>query len=194
MCHFITVGIPESAFDLLKEAARPNMTAWLCENKYVTVHFDAGYHGYVLTDGHCSCGAYTSPLGDDDETPEELERKRRNKLCRKYEKKGWSEAKIERALADATAAWQRSGRHFFVGLREDVRTALARVANEAGLIYVFAHSYDGDVTSERILVKLGPAVSAEDFGSGDYVLEEDTLVTVKRQVKRWPDSRRHNRA
>jgi hypothetical protein len=141
-------------------------------------HLAPGYCDYVLTDGHCSCDLYRSPsYAGSRETVEDLERK----LCRKYRKKGWGEAKIRRAVKDATAARERRSGGDFIGLHPDVRVVLARVADEVDHIYAFVHQYSGGIASEQVKVKLGPTVSSDNFGSGEYVLEEDTLVTVKGQ-------------
>jgi len=116
MCYFITIGIPESKAGDLEEQARPGMSAWRCENSHIMAHLDAGFQGYVLTIGMCSCDLYRSPT--DDETMEDTIRR----LQEKYRKKGWTEAKVQRAIADATATWNPEVR----GLRRDARELIAR--------------------------------------------------------------------
>jgi hypothetical protein len=173
MCYFITIGIPESKAGYLEEQARPDMAAWRCENRHIMAHFDADFHGYVLTTGMCSCDLYSSPL--DDETLEDTVLR----LHKKYKKKGWTETKIQRAIDDATAA-----RSQIRGLRADTRDLIARVADASKRLYVFVHMYSGNQITEEVLVKDGPTVSSAEFRSGSYTLQEDMLVTVKGQNDR----------
>ena len=97
------------------------------------------------------------------------------RLQEKYSKKGWSEAKIKRAIADATALEKPHLR----GLRADARELIARMADASGRVYVFVHMYSGNQMTEKVAVKHGPSVPSAELRSGAYLLECDTLVTVK---------------
>jgi hypothetical protein len=89
MCLFVAVAVKASkelvarAFDAerfrVHEAANPGLRALA----------PAGADVFYVTAGGCSCGLEPMPLGDSD------------KLRRKYEKKGWSKNKIDRAIAQA---------------------------------------------------------------------------------------------
>ena len=140
------------------------MAAWRCENRHIMAHFDADFHGYVLTTGMCSCDLYSSP--SDDETPEEHTRK----LQEKYKEKGWSGAKIQRAINDATAAEKH-----LRGLRADTRELIARVAKASKRVYVFVHMYSGDQMTEKVVVKHGPSVPSSEFRSGTYLFSNAIL-------------------
>jgi hypothetical protein len=167
MCYFITICLPESAVLYLQEEARPSMSAWRCENNDIMARVPSGLSGYILTTGMCSCDLYSAPL--DEETRKEHD----SKLKQKYKKKGWSELKIQRAIADANAAVKRKG------LRDDARELIARVADESKKVYVFVHMYSGDQMTEKVTVKQSRTVSASEFRSGGYALEGDTMVTVE---------------
>ncbi len=172
MCYFITLGIHESDAASLEKLGQRGLSAWRCENKHIAARFDRDFVGYVLTAGMCSCDLYQDPFSQ--ETSDE----RAMRLQEKYRKKGWSEAKIKRAVADATADEERSA-----GLRADARELIARLADASKCIYVFVHMYSGDQTTEEVAVKPGPSISSQDFGSGAYVLECDTLVKVKTGIQ-----------
>jgi hypothetical protein len=174
MCYFITIGVPESKARELEEQARPAMSAWRCENKHIMAHLDPNFHGHVLTTGMCSCDLYSEPF--DGETQEEHARR----LQEKYRKKRWSEAKLKRAIADATAV----EKHHLSGLRADARELIARMADASKRVYVFVHMYSGNQMTEKVVVKHGPTVPSQEFRSGAYVLECDTLVTVTGQSYR----------
>jgi hypothetical protein len=167
MCYFITIGIHESKAAYLEEQARPNMSVWRCENSHIMAHLDADVRGYILTTGMCSCDLYRSPAGDDTARG----------LHKKYEKKGWTEAKIQRAIADATMA----GNPQVQGLRTDARELIARVADASKRVYVFVHMYTGNQMTEDIEVKEGPNVPSSDFRCGAYILQTDTLVKIEGQ-------------
>jgi len=171
MCYFITIGLHESKAGYLEEHARPEMSAWRCENSHIMAHLDEGFHGYVLTTGMCSCELYHSPARN--ETPEAAAKR----LHKRYKKRGWTEVKIQRAIADATAAGNPQVR----GLRTDARELIARAADASKRVYVFVHMYSGDQMTEELVVKNGPTVSSSEFRSGSYILETDTLVTVSGQ-------------
>jgi hypothetical protein len=174
MCYFITIGIHESKGGYLEEQARPEMSAWRCENSQIMAHLHEGFQGYVLTTGMCSCDLYRSPAGD--ETSEDTTQRLHNR----YKKKGWTEAKIQRAIADATAAGNLQVR----GLRTDARELIARVADASNRVYVFVHMYSGNQMTEEVKVKHGPTVRSSEFRSDGYILETDTLVTVNGQNRR----------
>ena len=133
MCYFITLGIQADRLSVLNTAVPRDLSAWRCENPYILKHMEVGCHGYALTDRHCSCDLYSCPSGQKGSTDPLFKRRR------KYERRGWSEAKIQRALDDSSA----HGKPVKVGLRDDVRVLIADLVDKAGRIDVFVHFYSG---------------------------------------------------
>ena len=129
---------------------------------------EVGCHGYALTDRHCSCDLYSWPA-DQKGAKETL-----LKLRRKYEKRGWSEAKIQRALNDPSAYIKPNK----IGLRADVRMLIADIVDEAGRVEFFVHFYSGDQMTEKLTVNRGATVSSGEIRSGAHLLEPDVLTTV----------------
>jgi hypothetical protein len=154
MCYFLTIGIPGSIGPETVKVFPADMAVWQCENKNIMAHLPPECHGYVVTTGICSCDIYHWANGD---LQEEIE-----KLQEKYRKKGWSKSKIDRAVEGATGTRKTKSS----GLRADAREA------------IFVHFYSGDQTTEDVTICPGPTVTAEDFGSLEYLLAPDTLVKV----------------
>jgi hypothetical protein len=169
MCYFITVCIPESFDEYMKEVSSSGMSFWRCENAHIMKNLKNGFQGYVLTTAMCSCDLYSAPLSDVELNAET------NKRIKKYKSKGWSKAKIQRAIADATSV----SKTHTIGLRPDAREVIARVADTAKLIYLFVHMYSGDQMTEKVVVNQGATILSSELISGDFVLEPDILVSVK---------------
>lgn len=99
-----------------------------------------------VTDGHCSCSLVRDEGKDDEQ------------LTAKYRKKGWSPAKIERALADRRSARAKRGD---VG-PELLENWLAELARRYRSVAVFVHwsstPLDPDASH--------PSIRTEDLGDG----------------------------
>ena len=96
------------------------------------------------------------------------------RLKRKYEKRGWSEAKIQRAIADATAVEKVRP----TGLRADARDLIAWAADVGGTAHVLVHMYSGSPDTEKLAPEGGLTAQADELRSGACALEPDRLVTV----------------
>jgi hypothetical protein len=83
---------------------------------------------------------YSTPEAPDADRDSERERRR------KYERLGWSEAKIARALADSASTHSPGAR----GLRQDVRELVAGLAAIAGEVRLLVHVYRGSFGDERV--------------------------------------------
>src|SRR3954470_11273974 len=115
MCYFVTVAVPvEQAAALEKSIPRGLALHPVAPGSILRV-LPAGYRAYVLTSGMCSCELFRAP-----EPPaNEGRRESAARLRRKYAKRGWSDAKAARALAQAAS--HATPEQTFVGLRPDVR-------------------------------------------------------------------------
>jgi len=135
MCDFIFLGFRKEPFGMRARFRAADLAVAANENPTVARRFPGEYAAVVVvTHGGCSCDLVGSRGSRFDEARE------REKLQRK----GWSGAKIERAIAGKRPQ----------GKRITVETAFrAKVSEEAQLsgdLYVYAHAFKGDITSEDV--------------------------------------------
>jgi hypothetical protein len=94
---------------------------------------------------------------------------------RRYERLGWSRAKIERALQASTAAHDRDrGSVHARRFREGVVALLDRMPS----IHLFVHMYSGDFDTEVVISKGVTYLSRAEYEAAHGALPEDTLVEV----------------
>jgi hypothetical protein len=117
-----------------------------------------------VTTGFCSCELYSRPGRPRTEQLAE-------QLQRKYQKRGWSQAKIQRAVEQAKQSQARFPASAG-GIREDVIERLQVLAESAGAVGVFAHWYGGNPESELLELK--------QFATCD-------LANLKRQAAQLPE-------
>lgn len=173
MCYFVTVGVPEDKAAYLEEAFSRGLAASPATNASITRHLPDHYRTYVITRGMCSCDLFGGSL------PRPDDGSHARKLRRKYERRGWSETKIERALAQAAS---KPPAETFVGLRPDLCALLAAVAEKVGELAVVVHWYDGEIETEKFGVRKGQTVTPESFRSGQPAMSEDQARFVKQKV------------
>jgi hypothetical protein len=102
MCHFITLIAPTDDQPALAALMkRHGRAAEPIDNPSVAKVLLPGERQYLTTSSHCDCGTVLGPRGL--ETPEELE-ERLAKEASRLARKGWSEAKIARAIGDRRKA------------------------------------------------------------------------------------------
>ncbi len=170
MCYFLTIGVDSKGIEALVQAVPRGMALGRVNNPHVTRHMGATNCTFVLTSGMCSCDLY---YGRSATTPETVEARTR----RKYEKLGWSAAKIDRAL-EATASHAKKTPSF-LGPRGDVRELLASVAEPLGNLAFLAHFYGGDIETARL--ELSPdtvRLTPDEFRQPDRMIDEDQVVRV----------------
>lgn len=101
MCHFITLIAPTGDASAVREVMeRHGRAAEPVENASVRNVLHDGEHQYLTTRGHCDCGTVLAPRHD---TPAAFEKKLAREEAR-MRRKGWSEAKIQRANEDRRKA------------------------------------------------------------------------------------------
>jgi len=97
VCHFITLIAPtgdaEAVFAVM---ARHGRAASLIDNASVRKVLRHGEQQYLTTRGHCDCGTVLAPRHDTVVAFEEKLAKEASRMRRK----GWSDAKIARAIED----------------------------------------------------------------------------------------------
>jgi len=119
-----------------------------------------------VTDGGCSCSIYRGPL--DRSTQNEHAHWRR-----RYQRKGWSAAKIERALESKREDRQR---------RRDAAAefcgAVEHIIKSGGVVAVLAHGFQGRFAEEQVRILSHTAITLIEYLAGEGRLPEDTVVTV----------------
>jgi hypothetical protein len=94
MCYFILVGFRPQAVRVAKGLLRSVYHLRSVENPSVVAALPDGWSVGYLSDGTCACSLYGAP-----NPPEKSLDERLAAMRRQYRKRGWSDAKIERALA-----------------------------------------------------------------------------------------------
>jgi hypothetical protein len=144
MCHFITLIAPTGDLAAVSAVmARHGRDARPIDNPSVRQVLREGERQYLTTSGHCDCGSVLSFRPD---SPETLEKKHAADEGR-LRRKGWSDAKIARAMDDrrkAAAKPKGGSRTDSIDVWEAVLTDLR---SELGLAHagLFIRSYSGDI-------------------------------------------------
>lgn len=170
MCFFVTIAVPAKQANRIPEAFGRGFQILPTANASVLSVLATEYTACLITCGMCSCDLYrrphTSVAADSDEH-----------LQRKYASRGWSQAKIARAVKQAkehnrsAVTWS--------GLRGDVIERLRSLCEAAGAIAVVVHWYSGDVESERMSLKRSLVCECCEFEARASTLPEDEVLFVK---------------
>lgn len=165
MCHFLTIAVPGKTVPEVPREFRRTIHFAEQANRSVTEHTPPDWTSFTATSGGCSCDFYRSSTS----APED-----RSKLEKKYRKKGWSDAKILRALESHKPTPTQSP-----GLRDDVLDLVADLANAFGEIRISLHWYSGDVETENFALNDAGCISLEDFGRDTTALGDETTIQIK---------------
>ncbi len=170
MCHYVTVGVPAEKAGYLEQAIPRGLVADPTANHSIARHLPKDYRTYLVTSGMCSCDLFRRPVG-----PVEQEAHRK-KFHKKYQKRGWSKAKIERAMAQAAS---KAPAVTFSGLRPDLREGLADLVGKTRELAIVVHWYNGLVETEQVPIGEAESVDVEPFRSGQVPVQEDQLLFVQ---------------
>jgi hypothetical protein len=162
MCYFVFVGVPKAhrhqvdalcslGFEVSEWSGLPIKAVFPREDSVVCV-----------TSGGCSCGIYHSALRGFDESA----------ARRKYEKKGWTKAKIERAMLGRRRG--QPEQPVFARFRE----GFANVVRAVGSVRVFAHVFTGDVESEHVAACAERSLLIEDYLAAHGFYDADTIWNI----------------
>lgn len=165
MCHFLTITVPGRAVPEVPKEYRRKVHFVEQTNRSVTEFAPPDWISFIAISGGCSCDFYRTPH----DTPEN-----RSNLKQKYQKRGWSEAKIHRALESQKDAPTRCA-----GLRDDIRDLVTNLTNELGEIRLSLHWYSGDVETEDFILDDVGCVSVADFRRDTTALREETTLTIQ---------------
>lgn len=170
MCDFLTLSLRADNAELLKRAMHRRLAVRPAANADVDRHLPRDFRSFHITSHGCSCNLYYPQAPADDRTANA------DRLRADYRKSGWSEAKIARAVAQATRP--RKADNSFAGLRPDLCERLATLAEDAGGIAIFDEFYACDPAIEAVNVTRICRVSAADFRAGTYPTARGELVFV----------------
>ncbi len=173
MCYFITVAATADKAEALRNVRKGGIEASPYTNRHLSRQLPEGCQTFALTSGGCSCDLYAG--GSDNDEPDRGDLTR---LRKKYEKKGWPEAKIERAIGNPEHRLRQ--RQPFVGLRPDVRSLLADIVEQCGELAIVIHFYSGNVEDEHITLQQSDHISPSDLRDATRTIAEDTIVWVRR--------------
>ncbi len=171
MCHFITLVAATADTAALDARMRTHgRRALPTHNPSVQVALKPDEHQY-LTTTTCNCGTVFGPTLPRKESPDRLEALRR---------KGWSEAKIGRAMAAAIAAAEKRPNEpldSVEGWSEILLDLLHGMKlNSVGILL---HAYEGSVATERFHANR-VEVDTNMLGEALMNLGEDRLMTVSK--------------
>jgi hypothetical protein len=172
VCYFVTLGIAEQAVAVMSALGkeRYGFSFSPAKNPFVSRLFPKTDTLFYVTHGGCSCDLYTDP--GHEETPDQAQ----NHAAR-YRRKGWSEAKIQRALADRNKPRPPTRRDDY---RLKFRDTVSALVEEFGSIRLFAHMYDGKVEMEEIGASGHRTMPLGEFRSAGGMFAENTLIEVRR--------------
>lgn len=166
MCYFVTVAVPakrESALGHFRDAGYALRS---CANRQLAAAFPGGFKLFEVTHGGCSCGLYAAAI----------QRPTEEGVRAKYAKKGWSPARIERAVASKRHSGRLGdGTPLFKAFLEAVRGA----ATDAKRLVLFAHWYSGGTDSEVFGSLDSSAFSVAEFIESGGVYPHDTIVDIR---------------
>jgi hypothetical protein len=168
MCYFLTVAVPAQHAELIERTFQPDFQTLVTTNPQVAAALPVHYAARVVTTGFCSCELFSDPARPRAEQLTE-------QLQRKFKKRGWGQAKIQRAIEQAKQSQARfpdsAG-----GIREDVIERLQVLAESAGAVGVFAHWYGGSLESELLELKQFATCNLADLNRLAAQLPEDQLL------------------
>ena len=169
MCQLLTIGVSKSAGSALTAFGGPRdgLAVTPSRNPHLASIFPPMDVRLDVTIGGCSCGLIGGQHGG---RSGDLSNQRR-----RYERMGWSRAKIERALQASTAGHDHDhasahARRF----REGILALLDRMPS----IRLFVHMYSGDFDTETVVSKGVAHISRGQYEAAHGAFSEDTLVEV----------------
>ena len=175
MCYFITVVIPKGVClpDARAAAERHGRTLEPIHNPGVQQQLHTGEVLCLTTAGHCDCG---TALGAKARSPDRSSNEAHSK-SRKLAARGWSAAKIERALRDS----RRTGPDSRAAAEIANWLALLAAMRDCGLPYlgVLLHAYDGSVADEPIEIRSRVVVAPGSTREALESMAEDTLYEFR---------------
>jgi hypothetical protein len=182
MCFFITIAVPARSVGAVRAVhAGAGMAIEPTANPSAVAAAGAGRVPLLVTGGGCSCAWYTPPAALDADEKAARARAR-------YERLGWSAAKIERALASA-ARPPRAGD----GLHEVVVELLQAIALAHGSVAAWVHDVHGAVETESYELSRTVAWTSEELArnASSFPLDVRIEITATTAGRAHADDKSH---
>jgi hypothetical protein len=170
VCYLIHIAVPASQAERVESPRVPRVESH--HNPSVSAVLGSSLATFSVTDGGCACSLYSSPDGGaNDRDPAESKR-------RKYERLGWSKAKVARALRTAEEAHSQSRHH--TGIRHDVAEIIASLVETTGEVRLFVHHYHGSFAEQRVVSRGTRSMGAYELQSAAHTrIAEDTVYIIR---------------
>ncbi len=163
MCEFVAVGISNQRSTAPAIFQRSGLSAWPARNPFLRSFFHATDTIFWVTSGGCSCDLYVEePPSVDDRD-----------LRAKYQRKGWSLAKTERAVEA-----KRKRSPLPRPKLDAFRMAVDALVREVGEMRLHAHFYSGSQQEEAIPEPRARTMTLAEFLARQGTFPRDTLVAV----------------
>ena len=174
MCVLITVGVSGLRGDVTAPFRAFGFTTQPAVNPSSAAMPKTAVRIDVLA-GWCSCPLYQG----DTPKPHDAEAERL-KLERKYARKGWSQAKIDRALAARTQPPQSDSggrRDLSANPPAQFAAAIERLSKQGARVTLLAHSFKGSF-AEPFEIQGTTELPLDHFLKSGHHFPEDMLVTL----------------
>jgi hypothetical protein len=169
MCQLVTIGVPKSARPVSTEFGGPRdgLAVTPSRNPHVAKIFPTTDVRLDVTIGGCSCGLIEARH---DAPVDHVANQRR-----RYERLGWSRAKIDGALqASAAAEGRERPNEHARKFRDGVLALLDRVPS----LRLFVHMYTGAFDAEAVAAKGAARMTRTEYEAAHGAIPEDTLVEI----------------
>ncbi len=168
MCWLIFVGISNYSGDVAASFVDQGLVPASTANPVMSV-MPANATKLAISDGHCACSIYPDNGRVTKETAEGLRER--------YQRKGWTHSKIERAVqarldANERNSQKRDADNGFV-------TAVSALAASGAQVSLLAHFFDSSF-EKPFEISHRERLALADFIANSGAFAEDTLVTLER--------------
>lgn len=168
MCHFVTVALPSAQVMMaVKSFEAAGLAATRVTSSNLVALLPGGHGGLLVTDGHCSCELVTMASSKAEEA-----------LRADYARRGWSAAKVERALEDKRQAARKRP---VSKLRTAFFSVVRSLVRSTGRVLLHRHFYRGAVAEEELPEVGSITLPVEHLEADEAGFPEDCLVTVEEQ-------------
>ncbi len=168
MCFFITIAVPAHSAELIcQQHSTRQLTISATTNPSALAAAGAGRLPLLVTGGGCSCAWYKPPAAADAQA----------KLARaraKYEKLGWSAAKIDRAM-DAMERTPRQDE----GLHHVILDLLRTIVTAHGPAAIWVHDFSGNIELEPYTISRHEQWSSSSLAESAATLCPDVIAQLQ---------------
>lgn len=168
MCFFITIAVPAGVVDSVRERSREAGSIQPTANPSAVAASGPGMAPLLVSFGGCSCGWYKRPgsstIAD-----------KGAKAEARYHKLGWSQAKIDRALASMKRAPLPDD-----GLHPHIVELLSTIVQEHSAASVWVHWFSGKVENETYTIAGHQQCALSDLPRCAMELGTDIVLKISR--------------